>query len=998
MILALGLMAPLLAGTGCTRRFYREKADKEVVQVLSQKDVYPQWKIENWHVYPDPRARFADNTNPDRPPMPPDDPAAYDLSPDPQKSHHRIIARTGGVGYLAMLKQWDAENRAAQAAEKAKNDQDDDGWAEESEPRQEKPQPEEKPRPPEKLPAPEELKPPAKPAEPELPKTPPTTTPRTDAEATGRAPYLITLEQAVELGLINSREYQDRREDLYLAALPVTTERFAFSAQFFAAEQAFRQWAGHGLPEAERNRWQLNGQAGFTKVFPTGALLLLRFANQTVINLPGTGRSRGTTSTSTLGLDIVQPLLRGGGRAVTLEPLTQSERNLLYEIRDYARFRKEFYVGVATGQAFTSGAVGVPGAFAPGGGGLITGLGLALRPDIVPGSAGLSGPIAISGLGPQGYLPVVLLKAQLENERQNLEVLRTAEEQFRNLYRAQLVDQAQFNQVRQQRLGSETTVFQRTADYGNAIDRFKLQMGVPTDLPLEVDDTPLKPMLRQVEAYEEVYGFRDPNRETPLQRSGREMRELLIARGLAPREGQTMAAEQLDSATLRRRLRELVRTAEVLRGTPFPEEFLRRWAAWEKIGTPAQVQDRRDQLGDERRQVRAQQLKLEETGKPIPEDLQRRLEELDFEIELGGMELRLRLYEQALWRRPGADPTQQRFEQESQYRDVLAAFAPFLREAREEVLDRPRRQRLKQVQDNWPDLPRVCVDGVDLLTAPEEEALMVAARHALDNRFDLMNVRAQLVDSWRKIAVAANSLLGTFNVEYNLESFTPGSPGLTTNGPGGPTARPLAFAGSRTRHQLILNGELPIVRLLERNQYRATLIGYQRQRRALMEAEDLVLATVRAEVRQLRNLARNYDEVQRGYRKNLDLAYFQVDLASEFIKAPPAPTGGQPPTGTVGPPTAGRGAGGDPVALTQQYTNALGSLVRAKNTLYQVWIDYQANRLALFRDLELMPLDFRGVWIDDSANCLCGAPHDRPSGDGAGGPRPGTGPEGDRGP
>ena len=31
---------------------------------------------------------------------------------------------------------------------------------------------------------------------------------------------------------------------LYMAALPVTLERFSFAAQFFAAEQAIRQWSG----------------------------------------------------------------------------------------------------------------------------------------------------------------------------------------------------------------------------------------------------------------------------------------------------------------------------------------------------------------------------------------------------------------------------------------------------------------------------------------------------------------------------------------------------------------------------------------------------------------------------------------------------------------------------------------------------------------------------------------------------------------------------------
>jgi hypothetical protein len=233
----------------------------------------------------------------------------------------------------------------------------------------------------------------------------------------------------------------------------------------------------------------------------------------------------------------------------------------------------------------------------------------------------------------------------------------------------------------------------------------------------------------------------------------------------------------------------------------------------------------------------------------------------------------------------------------------------------------------------------------------------VASRYALTNRLDLMNIRAELVDSWRKIAVAANSLLGTFNVEYHMESSTP--PGQ---------ARPLAFSGSRTQHQLILNGQLPLVRKLERNNYRATLIAYQRQRRALMEAEDQILLQIRTDLRLLRSQAQNYNEIQKGKRQNLDLAYFQLGLASEYFFQPPTPIGPSGVPGMVGSPVTSRSQ--DQAGLIQQLLNALSSLLSVKNELYRVWTDYQINRLALYRDLELMPLDFRGVWIDDpAANC-----------------------------
>src|ERR1700722_11943008 len=79
LTLAAGL---LVQAGGCTRNYFRQDADKEVAEVLAQKDKFPAWQIDNWHIYADPRARFADNSDPDHPPKPPDDPAAYDMSPN----------------------------------------------------------------------------------------------------------------------------------------------------------------------------------------------------------------------------------------------------------------------------------------------------------------------------------------------------------------------------------------------------------------------------------------------------------------------------------------------------------------------------------------------------------------------------------------------------------------------------------------------------------------------------------------------------------------------------------------------------------------------------------------------------------------------------------------------------------------------------------------------------------------------------------------------------
>jgi hypothetical protein len=153
--------------------------------------------------------------------------------------------------------------------------------------------------------------------------------------------------------------------------------------------------------------------------------------------------------------------------------------------------------------------------------------------------------------------------------------------------------------------------------------------------------------------------------------------------------------------------------------------------------------------------------------------------------------------------------------------------------------------------------------------------------------------------------------------------------------------------------------------LPERNNYRASLIAYQRERRALMEAEDLSVQAVRGEIRQLRVLAENYKIQQR----QLELAYFTVESSLDIFQAPPAP----PQPNAPPPDTAARAA-----TLTNQLLNAQRSLPVAQNALLTVWVNYVNTRFQLYRDLELLPLDNRGVWIDELTTCESGS--DQPGG------------------
>ena len=313
LLLAVAYLAVI---DGCTRSFYRKQADDEVNDVLAEKDKYPEWKIEQFHVYPDPRARFADPTNPDRPPMPPDDEASWKLNPHPQQPGASGVKNVEGTGYLDMIKQWDVENRDVLSALDKKYAErlerpDVGGGRADTESRRG-----------------------------------PVKTLFDAPFSSPTSGFLLNMEQSVQLGVVNSRVYQTFREQLYQQALPVTQQRFSFAYQWAASETAIREYAGPATVTGEQNNWSLTSGTSFSKLFSTGALLTVGLANTVVFNFTG---PQGFSSGSLFNLNLVQPFLQGGGQAVTLEPLTQAERSLLYSVRSFARFREQFYSTIAFG-------------------------------------------------------------------------------------------------------------------------------------------------------------------------------------------------------------------------------------------------------------------------------------------------------------------------------------------------------------------------------------------------------------------------------------------------------------------------------------------------------------------------------------------------------------------------------------------------------------------------------------------------------------------------
>jgi outer membrane protein TolC len=1018
LLLALMLLA---SGTGCTRHFYRNRADQEVADILHEKDRFPQWQILNMHVYPDARARFGDPTKPDRPPMPPDDPGAHLLAPNPQKPGHPGIKWIEGTAYLDLLGQWDAENRARKAQEEqeanekkaaekeevrpkklppvtrrvrrveqaqaqAPREVDSDGWAAVGAP----PAPKtnssgielaqfQQPKTPSadielaqfqqpKAGQAESLPTPRLDSAPDVPDpryTPPTGPPDADTDAfilrgqTGVKPFLMTPEQAILLAMINSREYQTRREDLYLAALPVTRERFSFAAQGFFAENFIRERTGALAQAGKGDRAIFQTNTGVGKLFSTGALLLFQFANETVINL---NRDLGTTSVSTINLDFIQPLLRGAGRAVTLEPLTQAERNLLYNVRTYARFRKQFYQYITGGGGLPGiggggggggagvGTIGIVGGGNVGPSGLsLGGLGASISPGSFPGFTGNLRSLQVnpSGAGTlflnlspgapaEGVYSAVLRAAILDIGLQNVKRLEDALRLFEGFEQGGEVSKLQVDQIRLRLLSGRTNVLNSAQDLRDSLDNVKLQLGVPVTMQIEFADDLVRPIMKHMSRFEELIG--------DYESTVRMLDNLLSAD---------------DAKVLRAGLLQLFAESRLTQPTvKFRAELPRLWRDVQlRYPNLKALVDHITTLREERRKLFDLKFDLEAKEQTLSPADQARLIASDRELNVAELELAVRRYEEQPWlKAPNERVAADIFA--ARWRDVRNAFTLILSEASNERLDilRPR----------WPTVPSIEVAGVDVVNADIERAYEAVITTAIENRLDLMNARAQMHDAWRQVRVIANTLLGFFNVAYHMDAST-----LPTG------SRPLAFIPEATRHQLITNVQLPLVRLQERNAYRASLISYQRARRALMEAEDTIVNQVRQEVRQLQVLAKNFKIQQ----QNVELSFLQVESSLETFRAPL-------------PPGQQGNSAANAASLTQQVTNAYNSVLQAQGQLVNTWVSYITARQQLFIDTELMQIDPRGVWLDEFAQFTNGATHfDRAdaSGPAAAGAAPGPG-------
>ena len=138
---------------------------------------------------------------------------------------------------------------------------------------------------------------------------------------------------------------------MYLQALDLSLARFQYTPIFgggadiaYTDRQRIAENTATGVDNITREKTvNSNAGLGFNWLLRTGGRIATDFSTDFVRFV--SNDSEWFTS-SALGATFTQPFLRGAGYRIAIENLTQAERNLLYALRDFTRFRKEFTVDI----------------------------------------------------------------------------------------------------------------------------------------------------------------------------------------------------------------------------------------------------------------------------------------------------------------------------------------------------------------------------------------------------------------------------------------------------------------------------------------------------------------------------------------------------------------------------------------------------------------------------------------------------------------------------
>ncbi|MEO0513698.1 MAG: TolC family protein [Planctomycetota bacterium] len=244
----------------------------------------------------------------------------------------------------------------------------------------------------------------------------------------------LDLEAIIAQAIEFAPGYRREKEDLFLTTLSLIVERHEWGPRFFSTVTGQID----GVPEAGDNDTALSliGSLGVTQRLPYGGTVSAAALVDYVRFLERASTNTLPDETQAVALDfsLDLPLLRGAGRtAATVETRIQAERDLIYAVRGFERFRREFFVDLAT-----------------------------------------------------TYFDLVRRQRQLANQELQLRNFEASSELFVALAEAGRGAYFQAERAEQRVLRARNSLINQQESYVRAIDNLKLLIGIPTTQSVEI--------------------------------------------------------------------------------------------------------------------------------------------------------------------------------------------------------------------------------------------------------------------------------------------------------------------------------------------------------------------------------------------------------------------------------------------------------------------------------------------------------------------------------
>lgn len=244
-------------------------------------------------------------------------------------------------------------------------------------------------------------------------------------------PAVLAMDEALEIAFRNSRAFQDQKEDLYRLALAAASARRTWDYPFPQGDvtaSASRDVVNHG---SEANAAAVSAQPTLVQRFRSGGLLTLGYALTLATDFTG---GDATAVGSLLSADLTQPLLRGAWVDAAYEPLYRLERDLLFAAYAYERFTQTFATDILT-----------------------------------------------------QYYQALRQRDALENDAANIVRLKETFALTKVLVQGGQVSRIEQDQAEQNLLDAHIRFQQTRQEYQNALDQFKIALGIPIRASLELD-------------------------------------------------------------------------------------------------------------------------------------------------------------------------------------------------------------------------------------------------------------------------------------------------------------------------------------------------------------------------------------------------------------------------------------------------------------------------------------------------------------------------------